>query len=169
MSTQEFYFIRHGQTERHKNDATISLNDVGRTQAANVAPLVKKLALGSVCHSPFNRVVETKDLITQDLALPEFVIEELGECSLKEWLEMTATSKDQWSDETRNFVKRVMSGLEKSFLKPGPVLVVAHGGVHFALCRELDVQNHQWIVDNCRLIHFKKEENQWMAKTLNGD
>ncbi len=52
------------------------------------------------------------------------------------------------------FMERVVIGVNQALSFPGPVLIVAHGGVHFALCHHMDIQEHTKTIDHCVPVHF---------------
>ncbi len=171
---KEFYFVRHGQTDGNKyliqtDHGDISINSTGRIQAEKIAPLVRGLPFQTICCSPMKRAKETLSLI-----IPErdhFEIQELHECSAEVWryfesLEVRALDKGPFV--VRNFLERAKEAVNKSLEHPGPVLIVAHGGIHWAICYWLNIQGHDWIIDNCKPVHFfvNKEKNSWEAKLL---
>ncbi len=176
IAQKEFYFIRHGQTDHnissvnlktdHPHD--ISLNETGRSQAKRVEPVIASLPIQTVCSSPLQRVRETKDLITVNIQVSHYEIENLGECSAEIWQEMRRN--DHFSEESVawGFLNRVREGINQALLLPGPSLIVAHGGVHFALCHLMDIKEHEWVIDNCVPVYFFVEgTGKWMAKKLN--
>jgi len=67
---------------------------------------------------------------------------------------------------TENFINRVMKGSDIALSEPGPTLVIAHGGIHYAFCQYYNIKDHTWAVDHCVLIHFLKEDEQWKARTV---
>jgi probable phosphoglycerate mutase len=65
-----------------------------------------------------------------------------------------------------SFMQKVRSGVNQALSKEGPVLIVAHGGIHWAMCCLMKV-NHEWVIDNCGLVHFSiSETGEWRAKQL---
>lgn len=72
-------------------------------------------------------------------------------------------------EKVKTFRQQVSSGLNQALSGNGPVLIVAHGGVHWMICCLLGVSNtaHEWAIGNCQPVHFYPEtDNQWMAKKL---
>lgn len=172
---REFYFVRHGQTDHNisaeeKIDlpAQIVLNSTGLIQANQIEPIVASLPIKTVCCSPFKRAQETKDIITSRLAAHHCDIDELGECSRLIWKEMTAlgaTAHLQAKDSVRKFMRQVLKGINQALKQKGPVLIVAHGGVHWALCCFLGLEC-EWVIDNCVPVHFAVENGKWSARRL---
>jgi broad specificity phosphatase PhoE len=61
------YIVRHGSTEwaearRHTGRTDIPLNDVGRAQAAALAPILARHAFARVLTSPLRRARDTAEL-----------------------------------------------------------------------------------------------------------
>jgi uncharacterized phosphatase len=68
-----------------------------------------------------------------------------------------------------SFMQRVLKGINEALVCHGPVLIVAHGGVHWAACCLMEIDQHDWMIDNCILTHFSiKEDGRWTARKLNG-
>lgn len=173
INAEEFYFVRHGQTDAnvgHWKDfpETIPLNPTGREQALQIRPIIATLPIKTICHSPLNRAVETKEIIASDLDVDHVEIPELGECAGTLWLDLV-----RWETEKKlpippkieEFINRVRIGLVRALEQPGPVLIVAHGGVHWAICHHLCDTLHRRI-DNCVPLHFQKHPTQWVAQPL---
>ena len=176
IPNQQFFFVRHGQTDHnalegadkgdHPHD--IPLNEVGRTQAQKIEPVVASLAVKTVCVSPMKRAIETKEIVTARVNAPHHEIENLGECSSETWNELRTLgmyARLPKEGKARKFMDRVREGLNEALQLPGPVLIIAHGGVHWALCCLLEINEHSWAIDNCGVVEFKKEE-KWIAKQI---
>lgn len=175
---KEFYFVRHGQTDHNarpgkdKGDhpTHIPLNQMGREQAVKIEPIITHLPVQTICHSPMRRVLETKNLIAANLKIPHYEIDELGECSAKVWNEMSRLgmySSIPSDGEARLFFERVRKGLNQALLLPGPLLIVAHGGVHWATCCLMNIQSHDWAIENCGVVHFSIDgSGKWVAKKI---
>lgn len=176
---REFYFVRHGQTDynilegKDKGDhpGDIPLNKTGRDQAAKIEPIVARLPIQTICVSPMKRAQETKNIITPRLQVPHHEIDDLGECSSKIWKEMARLgiySSMPDSGDVHLFMKRVRNGLESALSLPGPSLIVAHGGVHWAACCLMSIATHEWALENCGIVHFFiNAAGNWVAKKLN--
>ncbi len=172
INPKEFYFVRHGQTDMNlrmvKTDhGDISINETGRKQALNMSSLVAKLPLQTICCSPFKRAKETKELLLPGRAHLEMA--DLGECTAEVWMGLTALQKEalqKGSPAVRTFLERVKTGLNQALECPGPVLIVAHGGVHWAICYWMEIEGHSWMIDNCQPVHFSLVQSKWSAKIL---
>lgn len=172
---KEFYFIRHGQTEHNiaafkVDHDDISLNATGLRQAQAIEPIISSLPIKSICFSPLKRAKETKDIISVNIHAPHYEIPELGECSRLIWDDMTklgTNAIDAPLPHVREFLKRTLSGINQALSLDGPVLVVAHGGIHWALSCLTQVKDHTWIIDNCVPVHFSLgPDGGWQARKL---
>jgi probable phosphoglycerate mutase len=176
--SQEFYFVRHGQTALNLLEGTykgehpddLSINETGRRQAEWIAPTISKLPIRTICCSPLQRALETKEILTKDLEAHHHIIPALGECTAPIWRALTQLDRGcpfPTETSTAAFLAQVKQGIEHVLTLPGPALIVSHGGVHLALSWLLDIQDHSWIIDNCTLVHFvKTENNRWIGKKL---
>lgn len=175
---KEFYFVRHGQTNhnllegKHKGDhpGDIPLNETGRTQAKLIQPTISTLPIKTVCSSPLKRAQETKEIITSNLQVNHHEIYDLGECSAQTWKEMAQFgmySPLPTGGAARQFIERVRNGINQALSLPSPSLIVAHGGVHWAICCLIGINEHEWAINNCVPVHFSVETNEnWIAKKL---
>lgn len=170
---KEFYFIRHGQTDatilKCPVDADVPLNPVGLSQALSIEPLIASLPVKTVCYSPLKRAQETKDIVCKRLDVCHQEILGLTECSLEIWQRMTAHGKEahlKGDESVSRFMYQVIKGMNEALGYEGPVLVVAHGGVHWALCCWMGVE-HEWVIDHCVPIHFSiSSQGHWIAKKV---
>lgn len=173
ITKKEFYFIRHGQTDYNLlgnkvDHPDVPLNAFGRVQAQKIEPLITSLDINTICFSPFKRAKETKDIITSKLSAKEWEIPHLGECSLNVWQEMTnlgSKALSCTSKTVQEFMQQVIIGVNQALDKEGTILIVAHGGIHWALCCLMNV-DEEWMIDNCVPVHFSYNEDKWTAKKL---
>lgn len=173
---KEFYFIRHGQTDHNVSSAVkidhgdVSLNAHGLKQALAVEPVIANLPIKSVCCSPFKRAKETKKVISAQLKAEHYEISDLGECSMRVWSDMIACGINAHKSthmHVKTFMEQAMRGVNQSLSREGPVLVVAHGGIHWAICCLMGIADHDWIIDNCLPVHFfVGDEGQWKARKI---
>ena len=175
---EEFYLVRHGQTDynilegknKHEHREDSSLNQTGIKQAISIEPIISSLPIQTVCSSPFNRAQETKEIVASNLNSETHVIHELGECTAKIWKEIVKLGvKCSIPQEgiACEFLDRVKRGINLALSLHGPVLVVAHGGIHWALCCLMGIDKHDWLIENCIPIHFFPDPNgRWKARKL---
>ncbi len=176
LKRKEFYFIRHGETDANIDpnlkeiDDDLPLNKRGKEQAALVRTLVATLPLSRVCSSPMQRAKETKDIVANGLELLHFEIAELTECKAAGWMKMVRMEKGREffiCAIVEQFIFRALSGVNTAIEQDGPVLVVAHGGIHWALCYYMQIENHSWKAKNCKLMHFSPVgEMEWKVTLL---
>jgi probable phosphoglycerate mutase len=164
---KDFYFLRHGETshnaERILSDDDVPLNETGKNQAKQIASIIAKLPISTVCHSPLKRAVETKNIVTQELKCPHIEISELRECTGSIWTQMMQLEKDPNSHtfEIKKFFDQILIGINQALQYAGPVLLVAHGGFHWGLCHLLGIHEEKKI-DNCIPVRFTWSEiDQW--------
>ncbi|MBS1994096.1 MAG: histidine phosphatase family protein [Cyanobacteria bacterium SZAS LIN-3] len=165
QAAQKFYFIRHGQTEANLSDLAagagwdIELNETGLAQAKALAESeqIKVCAdTQTICVSPLLRARQTAEALKIVIDAPVVVIDELKEWHLGDW------EKTPWSnlpnifepgtnppngEKQLEFGMRVSNGLNQALAQPGPVLIVAHGGVWHAICRILSIKAGS--IENC--------------------
>ena len=171
---KEFYFVRHGQTDFNvaptDSRKDESLNETGRIQAEAVGPLVRALPVKKVYFSPFKRVKETKEIALKGICLSEKEFDAFGESSpeiLKYLSNERLESGAQFSPCVEEFLQRVKKGIEEALEEPGPLLIVAHRSTHWAFCYYFQIEGHDWLVDNCTLVHFfTDDQKKWRAKKL---
>jgi len=173
----EFYFLRHGQTDHNlhalKEDhpSHISLNETGRSQAIAVEPIIASLPVKTICYSPMLRAVETKEIVAARLSIPQMPIPDLTECNALVWEEMHALQTQAFSSAKEpllGFLQRVSQGVNQALSCKGPVLIIAHGGIHWAICSVLNVQSQDWKIDNCVPVRFFLDgQGLWRAEKLN--
>lgn len=149
LFSNSFHFIRHGETDWNRlhigqGQSDIPLNERGLEQACKAAEQLKDVGIVSIATSPLKRAAKTAEVIGQVISCPVTVVEDLKECS---WGIMEGKPKGdgEWIHEWRNggqlegveafsvFTNRVMKGLQQALILQGPVLVVAHGAVYWAI------------------------------------
>lgn len=170
ITKKEFYFIRHGQTNGNlpeflgKDFGDLSLNEKGVEEARMIAPKVSSLPIKTICHSPLQRVKETRDICCAGLSAAHHEIHHLSECSADIWQKMTTYMH---ADEgVAAFMERVLLGVNQALAQEGPVLIIAHGGVYWALCSFLGVDHH-WVIGHCLPVHFSVSvTGDWIARCL---
>jgi len=149
-------------------DYDLPLNDRGRNQAQTARRIVADMSFKSVCFSPIQRVVETKDILVSTLELDHAELEDLTECKAHIWTKMVRLEDGagyQVCNEVEKFLGRALRGLETALQKNSPVLLVAHGGIHWALCYHMSIDNHPWKIGNCELVHFRPVgDTDWEAQ-----
>jgi broad specificity phosphatase PhoE len=184
---QEFYFIRHGQTDWNlKNIAmgsqNIPLNQAGVEQAHEAKKLMHGYEFNSIVSSPLERALQTAEILNDGQASRKIqILDELKEACWGEMEGKIMQSYD-WLNVWRNgslingaekytdFKKRVAKGLQKAMMCPEPVLIISHGVVYWAIQEILhlvfqDLPNATPVYH--KLSSFSEAHKQWFACNLN--
>ena len=175
IPNKEFYFLRHGQTDGNLNvsqktsHGDIALNATGIAQAKNIEPLISGLPIKTICFSPLKRAKQTKDICCSRLqTISQYELPNLSECNPEIWQQMTSLGAEAslcTREPVFSFMQKVRIGMNEALSKEGPVLIVAHGGIHWAICCFMQVE-HNWIVDNCIPVHFSCLSDRWIARKM---
>ncbi len=174
ITRRSFYFLRHGQTDYNAGKITqpgehnLPLNACGRMQAMLIQPKINSLPIHTICHSPLKRTKETAKLAAVDLTCPYVEIENLRECCDDIWYEMgTLKEKQSECPNVNQFLSQTVEGINEALKLEGNVLIVAHGGIHWALCYHLQPSNHNWDLSNAGLVYFEPQGvSEWRAELL---
>ena len=171
---KDFYFLRHGQTDQNRKgipvgpELDVPLNEKGVQQAESIKTIIGTLPFELICFSPLLRAKQTMEIVSADLNLGQLQMEEFKECDVSVWLKMNRRGKHLDSEPVQSFFKQVESGLSQIHAIEKSVLVVSHGGVHWALCHLLGIQDHNYVIENCTLVHFKfNGDERWTASIIN--
>lgn len=163
-----FHFVRHGETDwnkpgRMQGRRDIPLNVTGTAQAKALRPHLAQHGFRTIAASPLSRTRRTAEILNRDLNLPLHFFAGLQEFDVgphegspaREWLHDWRQGKLVVGVETfANFAIRVLSGMRQALALEGPVLVVAHGGVVWALEHLMGLPIGADI-HNTALIHFQ--------------
>ena len=69
--------------------------------------------------------------------------------------------------DIENFLARAARGANTALGKDSPPLIVAHGGIHWALCYHMVIENHPWKIGNCELVYFQPiGTEKWEASII---
>ncbi len=162
LTPTAFYFLRHGETDwnlqgRAQGQTDVPLNERGRAQALAARAQTASLPIRTICSSPLSRALDTAKILSDDHDCPLEIVTDLRECS---WGMAEGTAKGAWFEDWKRgrdnpagaesydyFLRRALKGLNRALAFPGPVLIVAHGGIywsvqkHAALGAEFDLPN----------------------------
>jgi probable phosphoglycerate mutase len=144
-----FYFLRHGETDwnrdhRAQGHSDIPLNETGIAQAHDAKMRLAGCAIGTVCCSPLSRARETAEIVNQALRRPLVVIDALKECGLGaaegsprgSWFaDWRGGVTPEGAESYEGFIARALVGINTALAQPGPVLIVAHAGIYWAVQR----------------------------------
>jgi broad specificity phosphatase PhoE len=151
LPQRAFFFVRHGETDwnrerRFQGSADIPLNARGESQAETARAIAAALGLKSIAVSSLGRARRTAEIINRGLGLALTELPALREfhCGPYEGSTDGAWLADWLADRVvdgpesfRAFRERVLAGIVAALLLDHPVLIVAHGGVFWALQRLL--------------------------------
>lgn len=173
ISSTPFYFIRHGQTDYNAHYliggiTDTPLNTTGITQAHNAAQNLKYSNVETIVTSPLQRASTTAEIIAQAIHKPIIIMDEFSERSVGDF---EGASNAWWPialldgltgkshvEQYAHFKNRIIRGLQKALMLPGPVLIVAHGMVFEMIETILDIP-HTYI-ENARPVFFAPYKNQ---------
>jgi len=143
-----FWYLRHGETDYNANGLSqgaldIPLNQTGRHQAARAGPALAGNGITAIISSPMLRTRETTAIVNQSLHLPVTFEPELREVVFggmegkpllpwfNDWLAGTYTPEG--AETFAALTQRVHTAMARILTLPGPILIVAHGGVFRAI------------------------------------
>jgi probable phosphoglycerate mutase len=151
LPAQKFWFLRHGETDYNARGLSqgaldINLNENGRAQAAAAGPVLKDKGIIGIFSSPMRRTRQTTAIVNEFLDLPVTFEPDLREVIFggmegkplfpwfTEWMEGRATPAG--AESFAELLARTETVMARILAAPGPVLIVAHGGI-FRAVRDL--------------------------------
>jgi broad specificity phosphatase PhoE len=176
-----FHFVRHGETDWNRQGRLqgwrdIPLNATGEAQAEALRPALQSMGFNSIAVSPLMRARRTAEILNRDLQLQNYFIDDLREMNIGPlegevgggWLPAWRAGEDRDGVESfAAFTRRIRRGMERALALPAPVLVVAHGGVVWALEHLLGLPVGLDIA-NTTLVHFRPEQSRWQLELVSG-
>ena len=170
ITKQKFYFIRHGQTawnfeHRLQGNSDIPLNQTGIEQAYAAREAFRNIPITTICASPLSRARQTAEIVNEVLNCPIIDLPDLKECHfgihegsysydwLANWLNGDASSVPQEVEPYDAFIARATRGINLALTKPGPVLIVAHGGIYMPI-NQLLPQDQRKHIANCEPVQL---------------
>jgi len=163
-----FYFLRHGETDWNKARRLQGMTDVplnmrGEEQAELARVAAVGLGIKSIAVSSLLRARRTAEIVNRDLGLGMTPYDALREFDVGPYEGSTDGSwLDHWfadglvegPESFGDFRKRVLGGMVEALTLDHPVLIVAHGGVFWALQRMLGFAELTHI-PNAVIAHFQ--------------
>lgn len=184
MFTQApFYFLRHGETDWNKlrlmqGQTDTPLNATGIFQAEAVAAVLGKRKIATICTSPLRRARHTADIVARQLPGANVVaLEGLKESHFGSY---EGHPSGPWREEWMNgaeipggepfesFVARARDAINEALGHPGPVLVISHGGVFYAI-RRWALGGAMVRTGNCQLYALsppRADKDSWTYKCV---
>lgn len=175
ITHQKFYYVRHGQTDwnlnkRLQGNADIPLNETGIEQAYEAKEKLAGEPISAIFTSPLQRARKTADIVNEALQCPVVEIEGLKECNfgpnegstdyawLSDWLTGDGSSIPAGVEPYDQFLARATQAINHALAKPGPILIVAHGGVYVPIKMVLP-ENKQVLLGNGQPVRHEPPEN----------
>lgn len=181
---QTFFFLRHGETDWNRiglvqGQVNMPLNGNGLAQARAARDILRDQNIGTICTSPLDRAALTADIIAAGLHVPVKEIEALRECSFGEregqpkgpWYDYWRTGETpRGAERFSHFMERALDGINEALRNPGPVLIVAHGGIYWAIERFAGLARRERIPNGVPLFHCPppKPLLPWQMAKLGG-
>jgi probable phosphoglycerate mutase len=185
ITHRQFYYVRHGQTDWNLNrmlqgNTDIPLNDTGLAQAQIAREKLAGQPVATIVSSPLQRARKTADIINTDLSCPIIELEGLRECSfgihegttdydwLGDWLSGDASTTPPEVEPFEDFVTRGLAAINKAINHPGPVLIVAHGGIYIPVNKTLG-KTSKSSLPNCQPVRLdppEKSRSVWKETWL---
>ncbi len=147
LAAKSFYYLRHGETDwnrehRAQGHNDIPLNDIGIAQAHAARVPLAGCAITTICTSPLARARVTAEIVNQTLQRPLVVIDALKECGYGvregqargDWIRAWRRGETpEGAEPYEAFIARALAGLNEALAQPGPVLIVSHAGIYWAI------------------------------------
>lgn len=179
------FFMRHGETHwnrerRIMGRTDIPLNETGIYQAYETQQYVKDLGIQTICTSPLQRARQTADILNETLKVPMTEIANLkefgwgdheGQIQMRLKGPMMEEAKQGLQSGTaesyETFEERIICGFKEAIHNPGPVLIVSHGGVFWALATFFNWPVEK-LLSNCELlqIYFPRVHGEWVIRKI---
>ena len=159
----------------------IPLNDAGCAQAHNAARFLTNNHIKRIVHSPLIRAATTATILNNVLKLPMVSQDDLMECHWGEQegcLREGHMTTEEWvagktvagAESYINFRTRVLAAIARAINNDDLTLIVAHGGLFWALMDIMGCDHHR--IDNCIPVSFNppsSSKNTWQIYSLNPD
>lgn len=147
LTRQTFWFLRHGQTEwnrtgRCQGHADIPLSTLGEAEAHEAVQHLGGLGINAICCSRLKRARRTAEIVGEALRLPVTEIAGLEEMDVGpyegvadySWVEpWRADAMIAGVESFPDMRLRVATAANTALSHASHVLIVAHGGVFWAL------------------------------------
>ncbi|MGO1591569.1 MAG: histidine phosphatase family protein [Ancrocorticia sp.] len=200
MSARRVILWRHGQTDlnvqqRIQGSQDFPLNDVGRAQAARIAPEIAAMAPDRIISSPLSRAADTAQQVVELVGVPMEWDGRLRERNYGQWEGMTREQIQErdpeqflvWTDggypegldieRNVDLGERFASAVAEaaSDMEGGTLLAVAHGAaIRAGVSTLLGLGGEEWSglrgMDNCHFAVLQLQTNrtpQWCLVAYN--
>lgn len=173
---KSFYFIRHGETNVNANpnikrvNYDLPLNAKGIAQAKAAREITDQFTFKKVWCSPIQRAQQTKELLLEGREIEHCEEARISECDAEVWTKMVKLEEGRSYEvcpSVEDFLFRVIHGVSEALKEEEPPLLVAHGGVHWAICYHMALEDHPWKIGNCELVYFEPVgESEWRGRVI---
>jgi len=175
-----FWFLRHGETEYNAKGLSqgaldISLNAAGRAQAELAGPVLRDRGIIEIVSSPMVRTRETTEIVNRFLDLPVRYEPELREVifggmegkPLLPWFHdwMAGTYTPDGAESFAELTVRVEAVMARLLAAPGPLLIVAHGGV-FRAIRVIFGLTAEGLTPNAQPLYCEPVAGTWRVTAV---
>jgi broad specificity phosphatase PhoE len=174
-----FWYLRHGETDYNakgwsQGATEMPLNENGRAQAAAAAPLLAGQGIAAIVSSPMLRTRQTTEIVNAVLNLPVSYEPDLHEVIFggmegkplqpwfTEWMEGRATPEG--AESFAALTARVEVAMTRVLALPGPLLIIAHGGI-FRAVRDLMGLNKEGLTPNGVPLFCQPSPTGWKIST----
>ncbi|WP_157231047.1 histidine phosphatase family protein [Kiloniella laminariae] len=166
LHTKPFYYIRHGQTDwniihRLQGHTDVPLNATGIAQAYSAAEAIRGIEIATICASPLSRALDTAKILQKALGAEIEILDDLKECCFGEYEGQTGHNwMPDWeaghftpkgAESYQDFIDRSTAAINQALTRPGPVLIVAHGGIYWAVTEHAKYEKGTTL-PNCTLV-----------------
>jgi broad specificity phosphatase PhoE len=168
LKAAPFLYLRHGQTEwnaqkRLMGQQDIPLNPVGIQQALQARELLRGQKIETICYSPLARAKQTAEIINEAFNCRMVCIDPLKEFYLGKF---QGEVKEAWFDNWRAghtepdiesysaFIHRAVQGINLALNFAPNLLIVAHGGVYWAIQHALKFENPLDLPNCIPMLHL---------------
>jgi broad specificity phosphatase PhoE len=170
-----FWFLRHGETDYNARGLSqgaldIDLNETGRAQARTAGALLAGRGITAIFSSPMLRTRQTTGIVNQALGLPVTFAPDLREVvfggmegkPLSPWFAawMDGTATPDGAESFADLKSRAAGAMQRILTAPGPVLIVAHGGI-FRAVRDLMGLPREGLTPNAVPLHCVPGAEGW--------
>ncbi len=175
LPAQKFWFLRHGETDYNARGLSqgaldISLNANGRAQAQTAGQLLAGRGIVGIVSSPMIRTRETTEIVNDWLKLPVSFEPDLREVifggmegkPLVPWFHdwMDGSYAPDGAESFAELTARVGKVMASILARPGPLLIVAHGGV-FRAIRGLLGLDFEGLTPNAQPLLCEPRNDGW--------
>lgn len=154
------------------------LNSTGIRQAHDAKSRLARAPIATICCSPLSRARQTAEIVNGAVGCPLVILDKLKEIyfAAAEGKPLLSHSYDvllrnaesHGGEPFSDFVSRVVAGINRALAYPGPVLIVAHGGVFCAIQTHVRV-DRDGDMTNCvpvRLEPVDGEDSAWRVSPI---